>query len=179
VTGLGAVAHARRQTQLLEDVTRLVKAPPAELAQRVQGMQQESEELRRKLQAAERTQLRQEAERLATRAVAASGFRVLAEQVATGQTDGLRLLADLLQDRLQPAIILLAAPSNGRTQLLATVSADLAKAGQDAGRLVKELAKRSGGGGGGGNARMATGSSSIPAGVPAALAALREELVKG
>lgn len=179
VTGLGAVAHARHQTRLLEDLARQVKAPPAELAHRIQGLQQETEELRRKLLAAERDQLRLEAERLATRAVTAGGFRVLAEQVATGQTDGLRLLADLLQDRLQPAVILLAAPSNGRTQLLAAVSPDLTKTGQDAGRLVKELAKRSGGGGGGGNARMATGSSSAPSGVPAALAALREDLVKG
>jgi hypothetical protein len=41
------------------------------------------------------------------------------------------------------------------------------------------LAKRSGGGGGGGNPRMATGSSSTPAGVAAALDAMRKELAQG
>jgi len=142
-------------------------------------MQREAEDLRRTLQAAEREHMHQEAERLAARAVTATGFRVVAEQVTGGQAEGLRTLADFLLDRLQPAVILLAAPANGRAQLLAAVSPELTKAGQDAGRLVKELAKRSGGGGGGGNPRMATGSSSTPAGIAGALAALRDELVTG
>jgi len=147
--------------------------------QRVLALQHEVDDLRRKLQAAEREQLRQEAERLASHAGSADGFRVVAEQVITGQPEGLRVLADFLLDRLQPAVVLLAAPANGRMQLLTAVSPDLTRAGQDAGRLVKELAKRSGGGGGGGNPRMATGSSTAPAGVAAALAGLREELIKG
>ncbi len=179
LTGLSAVAHARHQAQLVEELARQVKASPGELSQRVQAMQREAEDLRRTLQAAEREHMHQEAERLAARAVTATGFRVVAEQVTGGQAEGLRTLADFLLDRLQPAVILLAAPANGRAQLLAAVSPELTKAGQDAGRLVKELAKRSGGGGGGGNPRMATGSSSTPAGIAGALAALRDELVTG
>ena len=179
VTGISAVAQTRLQAQLLESLARQVKAPPAELVQRVLALQHEVDDLRRKLQAAEREQLRQEAERLASHAGSADGFRVVAEQVITGQPEGLRVLADFLLDRLQPAVVLLAAPANGRMQLLTAVSPDLTRAGQDAGRLVKELAKRSGGGGGGGNPRMATGSSTAPAGVAAALAGLREELIKG
>ncbi|MGI8916917.1 MAG: alanine--tRNA ligase [Chloroflexota bacterium] len=179
VTGLAAVAYTRRQTQILDDLARQFKAAPTELPQRVQALEHELEELRQKVQSAEREQRRREAERLAGRAVAAGSFRVVAEQVTTDQAAGLRQLADDLLDRLQPAVILLAAPSNGRAQLLAAVSPELTKDGQDAGRLVKELAKRSGGGGGGGNPRMATGSSSVPTGVVAALTALRDELVKG
>jgi alanyl-tRNA synthetase len=178
LTGLSAVAYARQQAWLLDDLARQFKTAPSELPQRVQALQQDLEELRRKLQAAEREQLQREAERLAGHAVAANGFRVVAEQVRADQTAGLRQLADDLLDRLQPVVVLLAAPGNGRTQLLAAVSPDLTKAGQDAGRLVKELAKRSGGGGGGGNPRMATGSSSVPGGVPAALSSLRDDLVR-
>jgi alanyl-tRNA synthetase len=181
VTGLAAVEHVRRQADLLDDLARQLKTPAAELPERIQAVQQDVDDLRRRLQAAERAQIRTLADRLAAGATDAGAFRVVAEQVALdqpGQTEGLRVLADFLLDRLNPAIVLLAAPNDGRAQLLVAVSPDLAKNGRDAGRLVKELAKRSGGGGGGGNPRMATGSSTVPAGVQAALVALRDELAQ-
>jgi len=176
VTGLAATDHTRRLTRLIEELAQQLQAPVPELQRRLQATQAELAELRRTLQAAERQHIRAEADRLARDAVAGPGYQIVTAQVQVDQAEALRTLGDLLLDKLNPAIVLLAAPRDDRAQLLAAVSPGIAKNGYDANRLVKELALRSGGGGGGGNPRMASGSTPVPTGVPAALASLRDEL---
>ena len=178
VTGLAAVAHARRLKDLVDDLAQQLRVPVSDVPGRLAASRREADELRHKLQAMERARLRFEAERLADRAVPAPTFRVVAEAVEIDQPDALRALAVQILDRLGPGVVLLAAPRDDRAALLVLISPDVAQAGQDAAQLVKELARRSGGGGGGGNARLATGSSRNPAGVRVALAALRDELTR-
>ena len=179
VTGQGAVVYTRGLARLLDEAAQQLKAPVAELPRRLQASQQEAAELRRKLQNAERELLKAQASRLAAEAISGPDYRIVSGQVQVEGTNALRSLADFVLDRVSPAVVLLAAPQDGRAQLLAAVSRDVAGSKQDAAKLVRELARRSGGGGGGGNPQMATGSTPNQQNVGAALASLRDELAQG
>jgi alanyl-tRNA synthetase len=74
--------------------------------------------------------------------------RLIARRVTGFEKAALRGLSDSLRDRLKRGVVVLAAETDGKVQLLVSVSKDLTDRVK-AGSLVKELAPIVGGGGGG------------------------------
>jgi alanyl-tRNA synthetase len=72
----------------------------------------------------------------------------VARRVAGLEKSALRGLSDSLRDRLKRGVVVLAAESDGKVQLLVSVTKDLTDRVK-AGQLVKELAPIVGGAGGG------------------------------
>ncbi|HEX7213762.1 MAG TPA: DHHA1 domain-containing protein, partial [Methylomirabilota bacterium] len=91
---------------------------------------------------------RNQAQDLVTAAKPVAGVTVLAARLDGLDPDGLRSVVDTLRDRLPSGIIVLGSAVDGKVNLVAAVSKDLAKRFA-AGRLVQEIAKMVGGGGGG------------------------------
>ncbi|MCL4544984.1 MAG: alanine--tRNA ligase [Chloroflexi bacterium] len=177
LTGSASVAYTRGLQRLVQGLAQQLKSPTNDLETRVQGLQREVDDLRRQLRAAQRELLPALAERCIARATQGKVAAIIAEQVAIADTESLRLLADRILSQIKQGIVLLAAPSGDRAQLLVAVSPTLTGISLSANVLVKELAQLSGGGGGGGNPRMATGSGKLE-GLEAALATLRKRLTE-
>jgi alanyl-tRNA synthetase len=74
--------------------------------------------------------------------------KLVARRVTGLEKTALRGLADSLRDRLKRGVVVIAAESDGKVQLLVSVTKDLTERVK-AGQLVKELAPIVGGGGGG------------------------------
>ncbi|OPL11186.1 MAG: alanine--tRNA ligase [Firmicutes bacterium ML8_F2] len=104
------------------------------------------------------------------------GVKVLSAPVQVESADALRLAVDEIRNRLDSAVIILGAVSNGKVILVGSVSPELVKRGLNAGRIIKEVAKMVGGGGGG-KPELAQAGGKNPAALPEALQVV-EDLVR-
>ena len=179
--GLDSFKYLARERALLAALASSLKVPseevPARVANLVERLKAAEKELERSRQAATRA--------AATNAVAGAeqiGRVRLVAQRMSGETTGaeLRSLAGDIRGRLgsEPAVVaLIAAGDNDTVPFVVAANA----AAQDLGVRANDLIKQLGGavgGRGGGKADLAQGSGQNPAGIEAALAALRAEIAR-
>ncbi|MBE2259200.1 MAG: alanine--tRNA ligase [Rhodobacteraceae bacterium] len=172
VTGEAALALVQQQQALLSEAAAAFKAPlaevPAKLAQvldNVRLLEKELARLKAKLASAQ-------GDDLLGQAVEVKGARVLAALMEGASVDSLRSAIDKLRDKLRSAVIVLASAADGKVTLIAGVTADLTGRVK-AGELVNMVARQVGGRGGG-RPDMAQAGGNDPAGLPVALASVRE-----
>ncbi len=149
ITGSDAVDRARRVRRLLADLTDALGVPEAQAREAVAKLQRESKQLGREV-----TRLKMQVA-IGDQSEGAETIEQLGEvTLLTRRADGLdkaelRELADRLQARLSgPGVVVLAAASDGRVAIVASVSKALIPR-VHAGKIVKTLAPIVGGGGGG------------------------------
>jgi len=161
LTGQGALEWVRGREELLERASGLLRAPVAELPERVQRLLEERKSLERELE-----ELRAAARGAASRdltetAREVGGVRVLSARVDGVDGKSLRGMVDDLRQRLGSAIVLLAAEEGGKVSIALGVTPDLT-ARFRAGDLVREISQILGGKGGG-RPDFAQGGGSDPA----------------
>lgn len=149
VTGRYAYRHLEEQLNLLHQTAALLKAQPAEVVERVEGLQGRLRELQREHESLRAKLNRLEGSNLASSVREVGGVPVLAAQVDAPDIDSLRRMMDELKERVSEGVIVLGAANNGKVQLVARVSEAYVKKGLHAGKLVKVAASHCGGGGGG------------------------------
>ncbi len=173
VTGAGAVTFVERHQDLLAGIARQLEAAPAETPERVQRLLDQQADLRRRLQAAERSEARRLAVNLASGSVAVGPISLVAADTSVGNRDALRGLTDDLRQRLAaPWVIVLAATIEGRPAFVAAASDEAVALGMNAGALARAMATTAGGGGGG-RPGLAMAGGKDPSRIPAALDAGR------
>jgi alanyl-tRNA synthetase len=161
LTGLGALAWVREREDLLERAAGLLRAPVAELPERVERLLEERRALERELEGI-RAAARGAASRdLSSAAREIGGVRVLAARVDGVDAKNLRSMVDDLRQRLGSAIVLLAAEEGGKVSVALGVTSDLTERFR-AGDLVREISQVLGGKGGG-RPDFAQGGGSDPA----------------
>ena len=103
------------------------------------------------------------------------GVKLLATSIEDVDMNGLRELGDNLKEKLGEGVIVLASQKDGKVFLVAMVTDEAQKAGAHAGNLIKAIAGCVGGGGGG-RPNMAQAGGKNPAGIPEAVAKVKEIL---
>ena len=171
LTGRAAEALFVEQSALLDGLSRRLQTPVAELETRLDSYMQESEDLRRRLAAMERSLLRSEAEALLRRVEDVDGVRVVSGRTSANNADGMREMGDFLRDKLSSCVVTLGALSEGSPILVTMVTADLVERGLNAGNIARDAAKLMGGGGGG-RPEMAQAGGRQPEKLDEALAAV-------
>ena len=169
MTGEGALAHLAAQSGLVADVAAVLKAPPAELVERVKvlvderrALQNEVAQLRREL-AMGGSAAPQEARQI-------NGVAFVS-QVLTGVSGkDLPTLIDEIKARIGSGAVLLIADTGAKPAVAAGVTADLTGR-LSAVALVKAAAEAMGGKGGGGRPDMAQAGGVDIGGAAAAMAA--------
>ena len=126
-----------------------LQTTPADLEDRVQGLLDELEGLRREKETAERRLSLQSAEGLLESRQQVNGITVLVARASASNADSLREVGDWLRDKLGSGVIVLGSVVNGRPALVAMVTSDLVAKGLDARDIARGAAKAIGGGGGG------------------------------
>jgi alanyl-tRNA synthetase len=168
VTGRHAFNYVEGKLNLLSEAAAHLKANPQDvvvrieqLLDRIKELSRENESLKAKLNRAAASQLVKQVQEVA-------GVPVLAAQVEATDMDQLRLMVDDLKQSLKEGVIVLGSASEGKVQLVASVSPQYVKAGLHAGKLIKEVATLCGGGGGG-RPEMAQAGGKQPERLPEAL----------
>jgi alanyl-tRNA synthetase len=151
LTGAGAVAWFQQRRRALDDTLTALSAGPADAAEAVRRLQQETRRLAR-----ENEQLKLKiaiggggSPGAAQDDVAEiGGVKMIARRVSGLEKGALRGLSDSLRDRLKSGVVVLASDHDGRVALVVSVTKDLAGR-VHAGTIVKQIAPIVGGGGGG------------------------------
>jgi alanyl-tRNA synthetase len=148
VTGEDALRHVGQEEMALRESASLLKIPPLELPRRLAKLLDEQKQLEKQFAQLEARLARSRAQDLVASAREVAGVPVIAARLDGLDPDALRSVIDTLRERLASGVICLGAVVDGKVNLVASVSKDLA--GRfPAGKLVQEVAKLVGGGGGG------------------------------
>jgi len=145
----------------------MLKAPHEEIAGRIETLLEDNDRLRKQVQALERRLAREAAQTVDATEIA--GTAVIVQRLDAPSADALREAGDGLKARYRSAVILLAAPIEGKPAFLAMATPDVAKR-CSAGEIVKAVAAVAGGGGGG-RPEVAQGGGTDVSKIEAALAA--------
>ncbi|MCP1190706.1 alanine--tRNA ligase [Priestia flexa] len=149
VTGKAAYQLMNDQVTLLKEAAAKAKANPRDLVSRVEGLLEEIRQLHRENESLATKLGNIEAGNLIDRVKDVNGVSVLAEKVNATDMNNLRSMVDDLKQKLDSAVIVLAAPQGEKVNIVAGVTKDLIANGHHAGKIVKEVATICGGGGGG------------------------------
>lgn len=149
LTGRGAQEWVDSQVALLHELAARLSVPPAQVAERVDALLNESRQRQHELDALRSQVTRSSLEGLLGQVQRENGVPLLAVRVDAADATHLREMGDWLRDKLGSGIIVLGTVMGDKPQLLGIVTPDLVKQGYHAGNLVKALAQIVGGGGGG------------------------------
>ena len=149
VTGRAAEQLFVEQSAKLESLSRKLQTPVADLEARLDSLIQDTDELRRRLSALERTALRAEAGALLGRVTDVQGVNVIAARTSATSPEAMREMGDFLKAKLSSLALVLGAVIDGNPILISMVTSDLVDRGLHAGNIVRDAARVMGGGGGG------------------------------
>ncbi|GGX61782.1 alanine--tRNA ligase [Saccharospirillum salsuginis] len=171
VAGPYALAAVHQQDDRLAKLSGLFKCAPDQLLDRAQQAQQRTRELEKTVEQLKSKLASSAGSDLAASAQTVNGVKVLAAELEGADAKTLRTTMDQLKDKLQSAVIVLAAVNDGKVQLAAGVTKDQT-AKVKAGELVNFVAGQVGGKGGG-KPDMAMAGGSEPGKLGEALASVQ------
>jgi len=176
ISGGGAFELARQQRGTLKDLATALKTQPDSLDQRIEALQRELRDLRKREAEQTRSSGLAAVDQLVKGAVQAKGVKVVAGVVEGDDQVALRAISDAIRKQVGESVLLLAGRGKERSSLLVTASDAAVKRGAKAGDLLRGVAERVGGKGGG-KPQMAQGQAPAGEGLEAALDAARDEVV--
>ena len=161
----------------LHEISKLVKAKPEQLFDKVKhlmaenkSLSSEAESLKSKLAQGSMGDVMDQVEEI-------NGVKLLAAKVEGVDMNGLRDLGDQLKDKLGEGVVLLVSATDGKVSLMAMATPGALEKGAHAGNLIKACAALVGGGGGG-RPNMAQAGGKNPAGMDDAIAKAKEVLAE-
>ena len=154
ITGRAAERLFVEQSARLESMSQKLQTPVADLESRLDSFLQDTEDLRRRVAALERSALRSESDALLGRVAEVQGVKVVAGRTSAGSAEAMREMGDYIKAKLGSAVVALGAVVNGNPLFVTMVTPDLTARGLNAGSIARDTA-RVVGGGGGGQAEMA------------------------
>jgi alanyl-tRNA synthetase len=148
VTGIGALEHYQRQAQILSQVATKLNVGEDDVLATVEKLSHTVKQLEKDLESQKRKGALGQLDELVGRAQTVKGVKVISEEVANVDREGLRQLVDSLRQKLGSGVVALGMPDDGKVALIAGVTKDLTSK-VHAGKLIQALAKQVGGSGGG------------------------------
>jgi alanyl-tRNA synthetase len=148
VTGIGALEHYQQQAQILLQVAIKLNVGEDDVLATVEKLSQTVKQLEKDLESQKRKGVLGQLDELVGKAQTVKGVKVISEEVANVDREGLRQLVDSLRQKLGSGVVALGMPDDGKVALIAGVTKDLTSK-VHAGKLIQALAKQVGGSGGG------------------------------
>jgi alanyl-tRNA synthetase len=148
VTGVGALEHYERQTQILAHLISRLNTSEDSVLATVDKLSATVKQLEKELEAQKRAGALGQLDQLVGQVQTIKGVKVIAAEVSGTDKESLRQLVDSLRQKLGSAVVALGTVDDGKVALIAGVTKDLT-AKVHAGKLIQTLAKMVGGSGGG------------------------------
>ncbi|HKM18191.1 MAG TPA: alanine--tRNA ligase, partial [Limnochordia bacterium] len=177
VAGKRALEYTDRREKALLKVSGLLETTPDLAVEQLERLLEQHRKLQQELNQYQRKAVSDLGAELVSKAEVINGVNVVIAEVNLAEAEQMRSLGDQLRDRLNPAVILLAARSGGRVQFVAMAGKEIAGGIVHVGNVVKSAAAVCGGGGGG-RPDMAQAGGREPEKLPEALKLARELLAQ-
>jgi alanyl-tRNA synthetase len=172
VTGSEAIRFVEASRRTLQELAEHLSAPQEELPERIAQMQAELAQAQRRIATLRRELARGQFDRLLATIETVNDSKLLIGQVDDVPPDTLREMSDWFRNLIASGVMVLGTVYEGKPQLVAGVTDDLAKQGLHAGNLIRQIAPIIGGGGGG-RPTMAQAGGNDASKLPDALVAAR------
>ncbi len=173
LTSKGLIRYYNELEHKMQEAAKMLKATPDSLIEKIGHLQTEAKELHSEVESLKSKLAKDAMGDVMEQVEDVKGMKVLAIRVDGVDMNGLRELGDQLKTKLGEGIVVIASETDGKVSLMATVTDGAQKAGAHAGNLIKGIAALVGGGGGG-RPNMAQAGGKNPAGIPDALAKVKE-----
>ncbi len=148
----GPVAYNkfRKEREILEELSNLLKSSPENLPLRVQEILEENKRLRREEEKIKEKLLIKEGEEILEKSQKIKGIRLVIWKLNDTPRDTMRRLIDYLKMKSgEKTLILIGGVREDKVLMVCGLTEDLVKEGWHAGKLIKEIAQVVGGSGGG------------------------------
>jgi len=171
-----AEQHVEQQQRLVSQLSTALAAKPEEIAERVARLQDEARALQRGLSELRARMATADAATYVERAETIGGSKLVIAELPGFDRDAVTAMMNAIRGGLRSGVVALAGVQDGDVALLVGVSDDLVARGIKAGDLLKAMAEKVDGRGGG-RPNLAQGGGKNAAGVPRALAAVRDAVL--
>lgn len=175
LTGNGVMKYYKEMEDKLHEVSKALKATPANVVEKAEHLLAENKALHGELESMKSKAAKDALGDVMNQVTEVKGVKLLAAKVSGVDMNGLRDLGDQLKEKLGEGVILLASDLEGKVNLVAMATEDAMKKGAHAGNLIKGIAGLVGGGGGG-RPNMAQAGGKNPGGIEAAIAEAKNVL---
>ena len=175
LTSKGLMKYYAALEEKMHEAAKLLKATPDNLDEKITHLQAENKELYSEVESLKSKLAKDAMGDVMSQVEEVNGVKVLAVSVEDMDMNGLRDLGDQLKEKLGEGVVVIASAAGGKVSLMATATDGAMKKGAHAGNLIKAIASCVGGGGGG-RPNMAQAGGKNPAGIPDALAKVKEVL---
>ncbi|WP_347254346.1 alanine--tRNA ligase [Leminorella grimontii] len=170
VTGDNAIRAMHQQSDVLSEVSSLVKGDSSNLIEKIKGLIEHAKSVEKELQQLKEQQAAQESLSLVSKAVEVKGVKLLVSQLSGVEPKMLRTMVDDIKNQMGSGVIVLATVHDDKVSLIAGVTKDLVDR-LKAGELIAPVAQMVGGKGGGRPDMAQAGGTDCNA-LPAALASV-------
>ncbi len=175
LTGEGVFNYYKDVEKTLQEAAKAAKATPANLTEKIEHMLAEMKSLQSEIESLKSKAAKEALGDVMDQVTEVNGVKLLATAVEGVDMNGLRDLGDQLKEKLGEGVVVIASSANDKVNLIAMATEEAQKAGAHAGNLIKGIAALVGGGGGG-RPNMAQAGGKNPAGIPDAIAKVKEVL---
>lgn len=175
LTGDGVFAYYKDMEKKLAEAAKAAKATPANLIEKIGHMLSDIKELQSEVESLKSKAAKDALGDVMNQVEEVNGVKLLAASVEDVDMNGLRDLGDQLKEKLGEGVVVIASSANGKVNLIAMATEEAMAKGAHAGNLIKGIAALVGGGGGG-RPNMAQAGGKNPAGIPDAIAKVKEVL---
>lgn len=177
VTSYRALEFIYSEEDNLRRITQVLKTDMSEVAERAKSILAQLKSREDEINSLKAQLMVDDLDKLLGSAKMLDNLNVVLEIVEAQNLDDLRKYADLIREKLQGVIVVLAASSEGKALLVSAASPEAVKKGFHAGKLLQEVAPIVGGGGGG-RPDLAQAGGKMPENIPSVLQKSWEHIQK-
>ena len=177
LTGEGVMNYYKEQEAMLQEAAKLLKTSPSDVVNKIAHLTSSLKAANSEIESLKSQAAKEALGDLTSQTQDVNGIKLLAARVDNVEMGALRDLGDSMKDKLGEGVVALISAIDGKVNLVIMASDSAVKAGAHAGNLIKNVAPIVGGGGGG-RPNMAQAGGKNPAGIDAALEAVKTELSK-
>ena len=168
ITSNNVIAYYQNIEEEFEEISRLVKATPEQLPEKIRNMLSEIKNLTSEIEALKSRAAKDALGDVMDTVQVIKGVNLLASSVVGVDMNGLRELGDSLKEKMGEGVIVLFSNQDDRVNIIVMATDGAVNAGAHAGKLIKEIASLVGGAGGG-RPNMAQAGGKNPEGIAKAL----------
>lgn len=149
VTGRKARELLRQQESQLAELVKAFGASKEELPEHIEQLFRRIKELNRRLDKIRLENFKSRLDEIIKDARKYAGIRIISKEIVSSDMKLLRLMADMLRQKVSPSVIVLGSVWEGKALMVCTVTAGLHSKGLDAVKIIRAIALDVGGSGGG------------------------------
>lgn len=149
VTAKEAIAFINEKGDILRELEKLFKVDSVRIYAAAQELFKENQRIKKELNGLKMNSLKDQIDIIISKAKTKKNIKIVTYKFDDFDMNSLRLITDMIKDKLKTAIIVLASVLNNRVNLIAALSDDLVKKGLNAHEIIQILNKELGSKGGG------------------------------